>query len=617
MPDLTDSYCERCGTHYVFNPAPPKGLSLKNARMLAKGFRNFVLNDGQSWSDSLQLARHDDEHEDLTRMTEAFHKAFNFCMTCRQYACENCWNQTQGACLTCAPEPESGPVAHGSHLIVRMPVAHPEDARPVDEFYNPTFTTPAAFVSPADTPQASYPGAFGAPAPRVPPRLQPAAWPAADLAEVPPILPPDAIAAAGGDSPASASGSRPPEWLARVGSTDGETRAAQPDRSAYALWPIADPLAPEASLTPEELTLVHAQLDRDDEGVEGDAEAAGRYPEAAVEPVSATAQPVEPAASRAAPVPVPEPLSPAEHPKPDRVEDRPIVARLLDQFGQRGQAAAPVASRGRPGNGIWPYATPWAERPIKPSLPSVETQATETPSEFEPVAASLPAGAEPAPVAHEPLAPEPLAPEPATTLEAAPPEQAIAPEVTPTLQPAPAPEMAAAAPPAPEQAAEPAAPAQPVETPQAARIFAFDPVAGLAPSRTPVPPQPAQAAPIPAAPVVATPAASTAPVIRPTFAGPTPPSAKEPPAGWPPLGASWSTPQTPGSVWPAPAATPPPPAILSQQSAAAQPAPPMADMWAQSAQQVLNHGSVRVCHHCGLPVSTHARFCRRCGTSQI
>ena len=43
----------------------------------------------------------------------------------------------------------------------------------------------------------------------------------------------------------------------------------------------------------------------------------------------------------------------------------------------------------------------------------------------------------------------------------------------------------------------------------------------------------------------------------------------------------------------------------------------MAEMWAQSAQEVLNRGSVRVCHHCALPVSTKARFCRRCGTQQV
>ena len=39
-------------------------------------------------------------------------------------------------------------------------------------------------------------------------------------------------------------------------------------------------------------------------------------------------------------------------------------------------------------------------------------------------------------------------------------------------------------------------------------------------------------------------------------------------------------------------------------------------MWAESSEEVLNRGTVRVCHHCSLPVSTQARFCRRCGTRQ-
>ena len=44
--------------------------------------------------------------------------------------------------------------------------------------------------------------------------------------------------------------------------------------------------------------------------------------------------------------------------------------------------------------------------------------------------------------------------------------------------------------------------------------------------------------------------------------------------------------------------------------------PLVAALWAESAQQVLDRGTVRVCHNCALPVSTQARFCRRCGTRQ-
>ena len=123
MPELTDSYCERCGVRHVFSTGTQKGFSLRGARVLAKGLRNFVLNDGQSMGDSITTARLEDESGDSSRMTEAFHKAFNFCMTCRQYACDQCWNSQVGACLSCAPQASSEPVAPEGHLIVRTPVA--------------------------------------------------------------------------------------------------------------------------------------------------------------------------------------------------------------------------------------------------------------------------------------------------------------------------------------------------------------------------------------------------------------------------------------------------------------------------------------------------------------
>ena len=120
MPELTDSYCERCGTRHVFATSGSKGLSLRSARVLAKGLKNFVLNDGQSMGDSLTTARLEDESGDSSRMTEAFHKAFNFCMTCRQYACDKCWNAQVGACLSCAPQADSAPVAPEDRLIQTM-----------------------------------------------------------------------------------------------------------------------------------------------------------------------------------------------------------------------------------------------------------------------------------------------------------------------------------------------------------------------------------------------------------------------------------------------------------------------------------------------------------------
>ena len=104
MSDVTNSYCERCGARYVFDRAAAKSFSLKGARVLAKGLKNFVLTDGQSMADSMALARTEDDHESSTRITEAFHQTFNFCMSCRQYACDKCWNPRTGACLSCTPD---------------------------------------------------------------------------------------------------------------------------------------------------------------------------------------------------------------------------------------------------------------------------------------------------------------------------------------------------------------------------------------------------------------------------------------------------------------------------------------------------------------------------------
>ena len=81
---------------------------------------------------------------------------------------------------------------------------------------------------------------------------------------------------------------------------------------------------------------------------------------------------------------------------------------------------------------------------------------------------------------------------------------------------------------------------------------------------------------------------------------------------WPPLGAKWPAQKAREDLWPAPEAPGLPAALTAVESSAAL----MAQMWVQSTQEVLNRGSARVCHHCALPLSTQARFCRRCGTKQ-
>jgi len=647
----TDSYCERCGARYVFQ-APPKTLSVKNARVLARGLRNFVLNDGQSFADSMTLARTEDETADSTRVTQAFHKAFNFCMTCRQYACEQCWNPKQGACLTCAPDPTISPVAHDNRLLVRTPLTLID----VDGSVEPGYGVPLFGDLPGQLPPV--PGqtssifdrrdAFDAPAQRTTPAMPtmaasratgPEAWPAADLEA--PVDVPDSM------QPSE----RQPEWMRRRGSADGEGPVDR--QESWTLWPISDPLAPEATLTPQELTLVHAQL------IEADQPAAASAAESAAGPAAGTpAQTAEAAtpgiapappaptamqsaaaraaaaaqaaaaaaqaaaAARAAIVPASEevappatqpapatpatpaaPTAPAAHVTPTTSatptaptapgapaphEDRPLVSRLLGQIGRRTDATlTPMAQRGMPSENPWPHPTAWQDRRVRAHTPIDEPPAETT--------ADWPTEPAAAPIAEAFVAAAPAG-EPAVSSTAPSPE----PEPIAASQAEPEP-LVGSEPAAWEFAVTPA-PAAPTPAPAAP--------APLAPAPTPAPLAPAPlASEVVAPPVLVDPAAAAVAIPSPV---PPAPAYVEQPAGvWPPIGAQYPTPTAPTEVWPSPADPPSPAAILSAQAEAA-----ITDMWAQSSQEVVSRGSARVCHQCALPVSTHARFCRRCGTQQ-
>lgn len=99
---LTESFCERCGSRYTFESEVPRGR-LRGVRVLTRGFKNFVLDDKTSIDEAMAAARDDTDRALTAHQLEAFHKTFNFCMQCRQYICPNCWNDADGKCLTCAP----------------------------------------------------------------------------------------------------------------------------------------------------------------------------------------------------------------------------------------------------------------------------------------------------------------------------------------------------------------------------------------------------------------------------------------------------------------------------------------------------------------------------------
>jgi hypothetical protein len=103
MPEiLTESFCERCGTRYTFESAAPKAR-LGRFKTLSKGLKNFVLDDATSLDEALASARSDETRESTAQQLDAFHKTFNFCMSCRQYTCPNCWNEAEGQCQSCSP----------------------------------------------------------------------------------------------------------------------------------------------------------------------------------------------------------------------------------------------------------------------------------------------------------------------------------------------------------------------------------------------------------------------------------------------------------------------------------------------------------------------------------
>lgn len=102
---ITESFCERCGTRYSFEQATPRRRgAIGRVRVLTRGLRNYVANDGMPMDEAMAAAQNDEERAGVSRQLDAFHRTFNFCMSCRQYTCANCWNAKVGECLTCAPD---------------------------------------------------------------------------------------------------------------------------------------------------------------------------------------------------------------------------------------------------------------------------------------------------------------------------------------------------------------------------------------------------------------------------------------------------------------------------------------------------------------------------------
>ena len=496
---LTESFCERCGTRYTFESVAPRQKRMGGIRVLGRGLRNFVLSDDSSLDEAMAEARSDSEREATAQQLDAFHRTFNFCMSCRQYTCGNCWNGVEARCLSCAP-------MAGAELAV----APPEVSVDLERLMRLT-------ASPAET------------------AWSPPAEPEPELVGLSEIV-------VHADAPAAA-----PEEVDGVAAVEA-AEAPEPVAAEVAEAAVAEA---EAAETPEWWRIAEP---------------------VAAEPVAAEPVTAEPAAEPVAEEPVAEepvaeePLAAGE---PASAEDAlhglepgESLEDAIAAYEAAQAAGAPEAPTFGAGPGVdvveqptWPAALAPIEREAPPVEVAEEASAAEAeapPVEVAEEAAAAEAEAPPVEVVPVSPAPEPL-PAPATEAE-----------------PEPEPIAAAAA--------------------------------------VPIEPMPAPEVPAPAVPPAAAPPA-------PAEAPPGPPQ-------WP-TGPRWPTGIPARQTLPPPTPAPGPvadplAAIMARQATEA--------MWAASSRDVIQPplvaqaapvAGVQPCINCGISLSASARFCRRCGTSQV
>ncbi len=394
---LTESFCERCGTRYTFETARPRNSRFGRAKTFTKGLRNYVLSD-DSFSEAMADARGEDELAATVLQLDAFHKTFNFCLSCRQYTCGSCWNAAEGRCLSCAPLPDSEPI---------------EDLEP------------AARQAIADR------LATIAAAPEGPPEdetIRIAAWPAADLPAAAPEAAP--VEPAAPEAAPVEAEPVPPAAIAPVPPSDAAGGAAVAAADELALETVAG-LARPAGTEPAQTEPPTLQGLRPGESLD---DAIAAYE--ATHPIEVRPAPLEPEAVAAlapeAPAPVTaEPIAAAP---PETPAD--AVEATLTMTPAEVPVAEPAPATGRP------------EAPAEVVGPAV--------AEPEPQAATAePTAVEPEPARQpEPPSAPPPPPLPSQTPAAATP----APTLPEPIAAAAAP-VEPAAPPAPAEPAEPAAPA--------------------------------------------------------------------------------------------------------------------------------------------------------------
>ncbi len=324
---LTESFCERCGTRYTFETAAPRKSRMGRVKVVSRGLRNYVLQDESTLSEAMADARSEEERAATSHQLDAFHQTFNFCMTCRQYTCSNCWNDTESRCLTCSPLPEAE-------------------------------TSPAVEVPAA--PPIVVIGAIEA---EGGPESGPESWPEADLS-------PDRLArVVGAPEAASDQSPQPPA----IGMAPGQTLEDAIAAYEAELAAEEDAVRRAISRKPEPVVAAAPEPEPEPEPVV----AAAPEPEPEPEPVVAAAPEPEPEPEpvvAAAPEPEPEPepvVAAAPEPEP---EPEPVVAAADDIIQQPTWPVAPPATpapAGQPEPAV-PGASPWLT--VAPDDGSAEPQ---------------------------------------------------------------------------------------------------------------------------------------------------------------------------------------------------------------------------------------------------
>ena len=531
---LTESFCERCGTRYTFESVAPRQKRLGGIKTLGRGLKNFVLSDDSSLDEAMAAARSDAERESTTQQLDAFHRTFNFCMSCRQYTCANCWNGVEARCLSCAPLPGVADTA--------QPMAEPDIERLL------RLTAP-----PSETAVAGDH--------------------VHDHEHVDDLL--DQVAAAGDGqpfAPAEGETAAEPAW-------PGEHEAAASGLPAWAVDAGIQPEADAGAAATDDEPFEDDVLTADDLAARlgGAPSDAGWAPEAD--------QGAEAAASWAEP----EPEAAAEPPaaaEPEAVEGglEPEPAAAAAPDTTEPALEAPVAALEAADGGLVG---------LEPGASLEDAIAAYEASLAAEGAGTSAASAEAAPALAEAPAPEPVA---AVALDAVAeaPEGPLAADVAPEAAPA-RPQVDVV-----EQ------PTWPIPAPQP------EPVAAD------IAPEPA-AEPEPVAAEAQPEAAPTPPPVQPA-APPAPSMPADAPTGAPqwPTGPRWPTSIPARQPVPPPApAVDPLTALMARQATEA--------MWALSSRDVVQPpaatvapvAGVQPCVSCGISLSANARFCRRCGTSQV